>query len=252
MRGALCRLSGFIATAVLAVTLTACGGNPAGPSEGVVLRGTVVGATALGDRASASSAGSATSGGRITVTLQEDPTVTTTVSGNGTFELAGLPDGSFTLVFSSEGVTLGTITISADAGDEVQITVQVTSTTVILISIEVVGSDDDDEGEDEDDGDAAKTCMINGGKVGQKIELEGNVNGAPGSTFKLKVNGNRARSLVDVNAGGASWKCNGKSGSGTCNATSLKDGSKVHVSGNLDACTMDSAMVMASKVMIQK
>jgi hypothetical protein len=238
----------FVA-ALLAITLAGCGGNPAGPSGGVVLRGTVVGATALGDGASASSAGVGSSSARITVTLQEDPTVTTTVSGNGTFELTGLPEGSFTLVFSRDGLTLGTIAITADAGDEVRITVQVTNTTVVLITIEVVGSDD---GEDEDDADTAKTCMINGGKTGQNIELEGNVSGAPGASFKLKANGNRARGLVDVNAGGAIWKCNGKPSSGTCDATSLKEGSKVHVSGNLNACTMESAMVAATRVMIQK
>jgi hypothetical protein len=242
--------SAIVVSVLLAVALAGCG-NPTGPSGGVVLRGTVVGATAVGDRASASSAGSGSSSARITVTLQEDPTVTTTVSGNGTFELTGLPEGTFTLVFSREGLTLGTIAISADAGDEVRITVQVTNTTVVLITIEVVGSDED-EGEDEDDTEAAGTCMINGGKVGQKIELEGNVSGAPSANFKLKVNGNRARGLVDVNAGGASWKCNGKPGGGTCDVASLKDGSKVHVSGNLSACTMESAMVAAARVTIQK
>jgi hypothetical protein len=249
------------AVAASALLLSACGG-PADPSAAVVLRGTVVGQAAAAPSASAAGEGVArSSAARITVTVQESPSLTTTVSGNGTFELSGLPEGGFTLVFTSNGVRLGTIAISGfDAGQEIRITVDVTGNTVVLVSIENGnggdGDADDDDGEDEDDGDdddggETRACLINGGKVGQNIELEGNVNGTPGAAFRLKVNGNRARSLVDVNAAGASWKCNGKP-DGPCNATALKDGSKVHVSGTLNTCTMDSAMVTASRVMIQK
>jgi hypothetical protein len=46
----------IVVSVLLAVTHAGCGGNPTGPSGGVVLRGTLVGATAVGDRASASSA----------------------------------------------------------------------------------------------------------------------------------------------------------------------------------------------------
>lgn len=227
-----------------ALAVAACG-SPAGPSGAVVLRGTVVGD---GGVASASSAGSSSraAAGRITVTVAEDGSLTTTVAGNGTFELTGLPEGGFTLVFSRDGVTLGTITIGGfEPGAEITITVQVTGNSVILVRIE--NADGDDDGED----DEVQACLIHGGKVGRNVELEGKVSGAPGTTFKLRVNGNRASGLVDVNAGGASWKCNGKQ-TGTCSASSLEDGSKVHVSGTLATCDMSAAQVDASKVMIQK
>src|SRR6185503_1663583 len=129
------------------MALSGCGGeSPAGASGAVVLRGTVVGdATAM---ASSSSAHAAAGGARITVTVAEDSSLTTTVAGNGTFELSGLPEGDFTLVFSSNGVELGTITITGvEPGTEIKITVRVTSTTVILIEIENADGDDD-EGED--------------------------------------------------------------------------------------------------------
>lgn len=229
------------------VALGACGGeNPAGASGAVVLRGTVVGDAT----ASASSVRAASSGARITVTVAEDSSLSTTVAGNGTFELSGLPEGGFTLVFSSNGVELGTITITnAQPGTEIRITVQVTSTTVILIEIEN-GDGDDDEGEDdEDDGD--RTCAISGGKVGQKIELEGNAKNpaADGSSFELKVNGNRVKNGAKVMVTGGTPKCNGKPSTAECKVT---DGSKVHVSGTLDTCTMDEATVSAREVKVQK
>ena len=119
--------------------LLGCGGqNPASPSapeRGVVLRGVVLGAEA-GVRSGDVSAQS-TSADRITVTLQENTSITTTVSVNGTFELKGLPTGSFTLVFSNGTGVIGTVPVSgATVEIEVKIVVQVTVTTVIVIKIE--------------------------------------------------------------------------------------------------------------------
>jgi len=93
--------------------------------------------------------------------------------------------------------------------------------------------------------------MINGGTVGSGIELEGNVDSGDSSQFKMRVNGNRAGALVDVAAAGASYKCNGNKGTADCKAN-LKAGVKVHVSGNLTACSTDAASVTATQVMIQK
>jgi len=239
------------------VALAGCGGeNPAGASDAVVLRGTVVGDAT----ASASSVRTASSGARITVTVAEDTSITTTVAGNGTFELSGLPEGGFTLIFSSDGVTLGTITITdVEPGTVIRITVEVTSTTVILIEIENGEGDDegDDEGEDDEDedDDAERTCAISGGKVGQKINLEGNVADGTSASFDLRVNGNKVKTddhLVDVTTNGSTkFVCNGKTSTGDCKA-SVKGGAKVHVKGTLTTCTLEDATVEANEVKVQK
>jgi hypothetical protein len=235
-----------LAVAVMAAALaaSACGDNPAGPSGAVVLRGTV-----LGDSASSAASGAAAAAAaRVTITVEENPSLTTTVSGNGTFELEGLPEGGFTLVFSSNGVTLGTITINdVSAGETITITVKVTANSVTLVLEE---REDDEEGEDDGE---AKTCLINGGKVGQRIELEGHVDGAGTSaSFVLKVNGNRARGPVDVDGSGATYKCNGAKLSDTLCKASLKSGSKVHVRGDLQSCDLAAASVRATQVTVQK
>jgi len=254
----MCRSNVFVVAAAFAavVALAGCGGeNPAGASGAVVLRGTVVGDAT----ASASSVRAASSGARVTVTVAEDPSLTTTVAGNGTFELTGLPEGGFTLVFSSNGVELGTITITdVQPGTVIRITVQVTSTTVILIEIENGEGDDegDDEGEDDEDDDAERTCAISGGKVGEQINLEGNVAaGGSAASFDLRVNGNKVKTddhLVAVTTGGSTtFKCNGKPSAADCKL-SVKDGAKVHVKGTLTTCTLEDATVEASEVKVQK
>ena len=187
------------------------------------------------------------SGGTITVTV-EGTSISTTISGNGTFELEGLLSGSFTLVFTKDGVVVGTVSVNGvPESTEIKIVVQIETTTVILIKLEM--------GDDSEDNDSEKTCAISGGKVGSGIELEGNVTSATGAAFIMQVNGNRSSASVNVDAAGASFKCNGKkdkSGETTCDATSLSAGDKVHVSGTLTTCSMTDASVTATKVMIQK
>jgi hypothetical protein len=242
----------WYAALLAAVSMAACGGNPSGASGAVVLRGTVVGDASAS--AASSSERAAASAARITVTVQQDPSLSTTVGGNGTFELNGLPEGSFTLVFTSNSVTLGTIEITgAEPGQEIRITVQVTTTTVILISIENGdGDDDEDDGEDSDD-DADRTCAISGGKVGQQIQLEGNVKSGDATGFEIKVNGNRVKNgaKVQVTTGGASFKCNGKPTTTECKST-VREGAKVHVSGMLNTCDLANASVAATEVKVQK
>jgi hypothetical protein len=234
----------------------ACGGsNPSSASGTVTLRGTVVGQSTAQAAREASAASSAASGSRITVTVQQDPSLTTTVSGNGTFELDGVPEGSFTLVFTANGTTLGTIEISgAEAGEEIRITVQVTTSTVVLVEIENGSSDDgDDEGEDGDEREGDATCAISGGKAGSGIELEGTVRSGNASGFELRVNGNRVKNgaRVDVTTAGASFKCNGKPSTADCKE-SVKDNAQVHVRGTLTACSMSAATVAADEVKVQK
>src|SRR2546425_8370711 len=97
---------------------------------------------------------------------------------------------------------IGTITITGvPTAGEIKIVVQITVTTVVLINLEI----DDQENDD----DASKTCIVEGGKVGRKIELEGNVESGSSAAFKMKINGERSSGLVDVDASHAQFKCNG-------------------------------------------
>lgn len=123
------------------------------------------------------------------------------------------------------------------------------TTTQLVLAHEIKLQDDDDDDDDDTD-----TCMIEGGKVGRKIELEGNVASGNGDSFELKVKGNRASGLVDVAASGANFQCSGKGGkpsSADCKAK-ISTGDQIHVSGNLDTCDASSAQVTASKVILQK
>lgn len=111
------------------------------------------------------------------------------------------------------------------------------------------------QGED-DGGGTPKTCMIEGGRVGAGVELEGHVASGGAGGFMLQVNGGRSSGLVDVDTGGASFECHPSSGPKAptpdqCRA-SVKSGAQVHVSGTLESCSASSASVAASKVIVQK
>jgi hypothetical protein len=233
---------------IAAAAMWRCGSSPTSPSGGgVKLQGVVLqDATAASARPGVS-AQSATKAGKIVVTVQENPSLSVTVSGNGTFEIQGLPAGGFTLVFTVNGVTAGQITITAvSEGTTVKIVVRVAEQEVELVDMETEGDDETGSGDQ-----GTKTCLIEGGKVGSGIELEGNVDSGSSGQFKLRVNGNRSSGLVDVAASGASYKCNGDKGGSDCKAN-LKPGAKVHVRGNLTSCSTSAAAVTATEVMIQK
>jgi hypothetical protein len=231
---------------VLAVALGAagCGDSPSSPSGAVVVRGTVLGAPAGSLSAQSAGAVASSGAGRITVTVAEDPSITVTVSGNGTFVLEGLPLGTFTLVFQRDGVTLGTVTVTGvGAGSEVKVVVQVDGSVLVVVELKV---------DDHDADTSSKTCIINGGRAGEGIELEGSVDSGTPSLFKLKVNGNRASQLVDVSTSGpSSFQCVGQPGKGECPPSPLA-GSQVHVRGTLTSCSTSAALVTASEVKVQK
>ena len=118
-----------------ATLLAACGGgSPAGPSAdgGVLLEGTMLGGSAaLPFRASA---GSSAAADPITVSCQENPAITATVGGDGSFTLRGLPSGGFTLVFKQGATTVGTFTFSeVKPNQEITITVALNGTTLTLV-----------------------------------------------------------------------------------------------------------------------
>jgi hypothetical protein len=241
------RRYGFLLLTVLvaAFNSVACGDNPTAPSGAVVVRGTVLGATAGGVSAqSAGAVAQATAAGRITVTVLEAPSITANVSGNGTFVLEGLPLGTFTLVFTRDGVTLGTVTVTGvGGGAEVKIVVRIEGSTVVVIELKIGDQDATAE---------SKTCLINGGKAGESIQLEGHVASGTVSSFKMDVNGHRASDLVDVTTSGpSSSQCVGQAGKGTCPPDPLV-GAQVHVSGTLTSCTTSAATVTASEVKVQK
>jgi hypothetical protein len=94
---------------------------------------------------------------------------------------------------------------------------------------------------------------VNGGTVGQGIELEGNVLSGASAAVKLTANG-RSSVPVDVNASSASFKCIGSAkttSDADCKA-SVKEGAKVHVRGTLMTCTSLKAEVTATEVKVQK
>jgi hypothetical protein len=229
--------------AVLGLALSGCGGGPTSPSEAnprVTLHGTALASpTASAETRDVQSL--AAPGSRVTVTVQESPSLSTTISSNGTFELDGLPAGSFTLVFTSAGTALGTVSVnSVPSSAQVDLVVQITTTSVVVVRVHINGTDQTGD---------QKTCLINGGVVGQGIELEGSIGSFTGLTFQMDVNGNRASDLVTVDAAGASFTCAGIKG--TCDATLIQTGQKVHVGGTLTSCTLTLAQVRATQVKFQ-
>jgi hypothetical protein len=146
---------GVIAVTAAAFVAAACGGsNPAAPSgtKKVVLRGTVLGASSASGQSAQVGAMGAGNGEKIKVTVQQNTAITTTVSSNGTFELEGVPEGKFTLVFSSTTTVLGTVTVPGGADHEINIVVNVTVNVVVIIKIEIDGHEVPHPG-DGDDGD---------------------------------------------------------------------------------------------------
>jgi hypothetical protein len=249
MRG-LPLLSRLAVLAVLAVA-AACGSDsPSSSSSGSVrVQGVVLGMGSASGEVTASDAVKA-SGSTVTVTV-EGTSVTTTVSANGTFELEGIPSGTFTLVFTKDGVEIGRVAITATEGAEVKIVVQVQSTTIIVIELEVEDRDDEDDGGSST---SPSACVISGGRVGSSIELEGTVASGNSSSFTMKVDGERSSADVSIlTSGSTSFKCNGgaKLGDAECKAT-VKSGAKVHVSGQLKTCSSASAQVTAGEVKVQK
>ncbi len=243
------------AAALLAVACGSGSGNPSSPSGamGVRVQGTVLGAAAA-TGVTAQNNGPATSG-PIVVTVKGMPSLSVTVSGNGTFELDNLPQGTFTLVFTRNGVTLGQVTVNgANAAATVKIVVQVNGATITLVNMEV----------DEPEAEASPSpspkpsaspgmCLIeDDGVVGRGIELEGNVASVTSpAAFTVDVKGERAEGLVNVNASSASFVCVGDSRTSDCKSQ-LKAGAQVHVQGTLTACSATSASVSATQVKIQK
>ena len=246
-RSVLVRWAAVVGVALLSV---ACGSDsPTGSSGG----GVAVQGVVMGEGASASAADTratqASQAKKMTVKVDGSATLSVDVNANGTFQLVGIPSGTFTLVFLADGAEVGRVVVSAGDGSEVKIVVQVTAGQLIVVEIKI----DDGQGSNTGQPPAGSTCSVNGGTVGQKIELEGNVASGDSTSFDLSVNG-RSASPIKVNASSASFRCIGgakTSSVAECKA-SVKTGAKVHVSGTLMTCTASTAEVTATEVKVQK
>jgi hypothetical protein len=230
-----------------AVVVGACGGeSPASPSGGgVVVQGVVLG-DGVAVRASSGAPVAAAKSQKVTVKV-EGTSITAEVSANGTFELKGIPGGTFTLIFLVDGVEIGRVVVVAEEGSEVKIVVQVKDSVLVLVEIKIEGGSTSPSSSP-----SPSSCLVNGGRVGQGIELEGNVTSGGPEAFKMTAAG--ATGLVDVNGAAASFRCIGSAKVPTdaeCRA-SVKSGAKVHVRGTLMTCTTAKAEVTASEVKVQK
>ena len=239
-----------LSAAVLAAALwtAACGSDSptASSGGGVGVQGVVVGDSATASVADVR-ATQASQPHKVTVKVA-GTTITVDVNANGTFQITGIPSGTFTLVFLVDGVQVGSgVEITAADGSEVKLVVQVNTTQVVVIQIDV------DDGSGSGGSTSSSSCGVNGGTVGHSLELEGNVSSGTFPSFKMTVNG-RSDFPIDVTASSASVQCIGgakTSSDAECKAQ-IKSGAKVHVSGTLMACTASSAQVTANQVKVQK
>ena len=242
----LCRnLSAWLVVAVAAATLSCGGGGPSSPSgTGVKVQGVVLGGASAVVAFSGVQPATAKAQ-KVTVTVA-GTTITAEVAADGTFVLQGVPSGSFTLVFTVNGVEIGRVQIEAPDGSRVKVTVEVESSQLVVVTIKI---------EPRDGSETTAACLVNGGRKGQGIELEGSATSGSSDLFNMTVNGGRAGGLATVNAASASFRCVGgakKSTVDECKALIAKGGAKVHVSGTLTECTPTLAEVAASEVKIQK
>jgi hypothetical protein len=257
MNGSIKKFRYVALIALLALRLAACGGNPAGPSGDVTLEGTVIeGQGALGQGYTAAS-GTGTAAAVITVSVAENRDLSTTVSG-GRFSLAGLPPGSFTLVFSSNGRQVGSVPFADVApSTALAVTVMVSSSSVSLVSEQRNGNGGGQGNPNGPQvGPSPAACMINGGRPGDGIELEGRVATGAYPTFTMNVNGNRASGPVSVVAGAAATvQCSPAGGpnaptTAECQAR-VSGNQRIHVRGTLTSCTPTDALVTASRIIVQ-
>ena len=177
--------------------LTACGGNPTGPSpsEGVVLDGTVLGGTAAASFHAA--AGSTAGLDAITVTCVQNPAITATVGVDGRFTLRGLPAGGFTLEFAQGGQVLGTLSFAeVKPNQEITITVALSGSSVTLVEQKRNGIG---HGDLEIEGLVQKVLLLNLAGDSRFLIDGHTVVARPGQTAIRE--GNTARTVSDVTVG---------------------------------------------------
>jgi hypothetical protein len=215
----------------------------------VAVQGVVLG-DGVAVRAASGAPVAAAGGQKVTVQVA-GTTITVEVSANGTFELKGIPGGTFTLIFLVDGVEIGRIVVSAEEGSEVKIVVQIKNSTLVVVEIKVEGSGPSPS-PSPTSSPSPTACIVKDGRLGQGIELEGNVSSGDDKAFKMSAA--QATGLVDVSSASASFRCIGGAKAPTdaeCRA-SVKAGAKVHVRGTLMTCSATKADVTAIEVKVQK
>ncbi len=184
-----------IVIAVPACLLFACRGNPAASDgQGIVVRGTVQGAGTL----SAASVGTrAASAATVTVSVLENPAITTTVGADGSFTLRGLPESGFTLVFKNGATEIGRLSFTeVKANQEITLTVQVSNSGVVLLEEQRNGIG---HGDVEIEGTVAQVIALNPSGESRFLINGKTVVARPGDTAVRE--GNRSRNVEDVTQG---------------------------------------------------
>lgn len=186
------RLVVGVSAVLLGFLVVHCGQSPTAPSGEIVLRGSL-----LGSSATALSATGSQSAGPITVTVEENPAITTTVAADGSFTLRGLPEGGFTLVFTRDGVVLGRLTFtSVNANQEITIVVRVSGDTVVLVNEQRTGIG---HGDLEIEG-LVEAVLVADPAGESRFTIAGKtVVARPGQTSVRE--GNTVRSVLDVTVG---------------------------------------------------
>ena len=206
-----------------AVGLVACGGpsSPSSATTDVVLHGMIMGGSAGGGAA----AFSGTAGGEPIIVTVQGTSITTTVGDDGSFTLRGLPSGSFTLVFTQGGVTLGTATFAeVMPNQEITVTIEVTPSGVTVVEEQRTGIG---HGDVEIEGQVQQVLELN--PVGDsRFLIDGKeVVARPGQTAIRE--GNTARTVNDVVVG-----------------------RQVHVKGTFMDPVGGVTAVLASEIMLQE
>jgi hypothetical protein len=176
-----------------AAAAVGCGGNPAGPDSGpgIVVRGSVQG---TGTLRAASGASSATT---VTVSVAENPSLKTTVGGDGSFTLRGLPAGEFTLVFSNGAIELGRLSFSeVRANQEITLTVQVSDSGIVLVEEQRNGIG---HGDVEIEGTVSQVVALVASGDSTFVINGRTVIARPGETAVRE--GNRSRNIEDITEG---------------------------------------------------
>jgi hypothetical protein len=187
-----------VAVACVAAALSACGGNPAGmDAQGVVVHGVVQGTQTLRAaflHAASVHASAAAGAATVTVSVAENPAISTTVGSDGSFTLRGLPTGGFTLVFTSGGAELGRLTLAeVNANQEITLTVQVSDSGVVLLEEQRNGIG---HGDVEIEGTVAQILALSPTGDSRFLINGRTVVARPGETAVRE--GNRSRNIEDV------------------------------------------------------
>jgi hypothetical protein len=133
----------------------------------------------------------------VTVSVLEAPSISTTVAGDGSFTLRGLPQGGFTLVFKNGAAEIGRLSFAeVKANQEITLTVQVSDAGVVLLEEQRNGIG---HGDIEIEGNVGQIVALNPTGDSRFVINGRTVVARPGETAVRE--GNRSRNIEDVTQG---------------------------------------------------